>query len=142
MTTTVLTFPPGGTVQHPYVRDNTGAYITISGTPGDKLVTFLLPYGSYGPDQPPLPVNVTADMRDLADVGTPMTIRARGSFRFGATPIDDWCCGVSPILSEPSNNTPDWPGSSITPTIMEVDKSYSGPENETATGPNFPRHVE
>ncbi len=141
LTTVVQIFPgpPGTTcVNHPYARDTTGAFLQVCGATGDKLVTLLLPFGSFTPTQPPAVITVNATLSNLADLGTPLTIRARGGFRFGSTPLDDWCC--DPVIVIPASSTSSsWPGSPVTPTLITIDKAYSGPEDETATGPNFPR---
>ena len=137
-----LTFPgPGGgtgCVSHPFARDTTGAYVQVCGPTGDKLVVLELPFGSFTSSQPAATISVGASLSNLADLGAPLTIRARGGFRFGNTPLDDWCC--DPVILLPtSNDGTGWPNGSVTPTLMTIAKSYSGPEDETATGPNFPR---
>lgn len=134
---TILTFPGSGgitCVNHPYMRDNTGAFVQVCGNAGDTLVALRLPFGSFTPDQPPMAVNVTASMSSLADAGAPLTIQARGGYQFGYTPLDDWCCGDNPSLTFSS-----WVNGSVTPTLLTLTKTYNGPEDETATGPNFPR---
>ena len=132
---TVITVPGSGTITHPYMVNSTGAFVTISGlTPGDTFVALRLPFGSFTPDQPPLSVDVTVSMSNLADLGTPLTIRARGGYQLGYTPLNDWCCGDDPSLSLSA-----WVSDSVTPTLFTLSKSYNGPEDETATGPNFPR---
>lgn len=134
---TVLTFPGSGgvtCVNHPYMRDNTGAFVQVCGNAGDTLVALRLPFGSFTPDQPPLTANVTVSMSNLADLGTPLTIQARGGYQFGYTPLDDWCCGDDPNLTFSG-----WTSGSVTPILFTLEKTYNGPEDETATGPNFPR---
>ena len=132
----VLTFDGAGQATHPLYRDNTGAFITVNGTPGDTLVVLRLPFGSFAPDQPPATVNLTVDMSDFADVGVPLTVQARGGYEFGYTPLDDWCCGDAAWPDAVSG----WTGDTVTPTLLTLSKAYSGPEDETATGPNFLRH--
>lgn len=136
------TFPDdgggSGCVDHPYARDTSGAYIQVCGTAGDKLVVLQLPFGSFTPSQPAVVVSVGASLSNLADLGTPLTLRARGGFRFGNTPLDDWCC--DPVILVPtSDDGSGWPSDSLDPTLVSISKAYSGPEDETATGPNFPR---
>ena len=127
-----------GCVNHPYARDTTGAYVQVCGTAGDKLVVLQLPFGSFTPTQPQAVVSVGATLSSLADLGTPLTIRARGGFRFGNTPLDDWCC--DPVILLPASPVgAGWPNDDVTPTLMTITKAYSGPESETATGPNYPR---
>ncbi|PWH18671.1 MAG: hypothetical protein DDG60_00110 [Anaerolineae bacterium] len=134
---TVLTFPGSGgvtCVNHPYMVNNTGNPVQVCGNAGDTLVALRLPFGSFTPDQPPLTANITVSMSNLADLGTPLTIQARGGYQFGYTPLNDWCCGDDPSVTFSS-----WVNGSVTPTLFTLSKSYNGPEDETATGPNFPR---
>ena len=117
-------------------------YMTVCGTAGDKLVTLVLPFGSFVPGQPTAEVTVTAQLSDLADVSTPLNIQAAGGFQYGATPTNDFCCSPfdATLYNVPNpGDTTTWPGSSVEPIIMTLAKTYVGPENETATGPNFPR---
>ncbi len=137
-----LTFPgPGGgtgCVSHPFARDTTGAYVQVCGPTGDKLVVLELPFGSFTSSQPAATISVGASLSNLADLGTPLTILARGGFRFGNTPLDDWCC--DPVILLPTDNDgTNWPDADVTPTLISIAKAYNGPEDETATGPNFPR---
>ncbi|MBN2084904.1 MAG: hypothetical protein JW748_06725, partial [Anaerolineales bacterium] len=132
-----VTFNAGGTATHPIMRNATGALITVSGTPGDELVVIRLPFGSFTPDQPPAAVAVTVNMSNLADLGFPLAIRARGGYEFGFTPLDDWCCGDPPHTTLSGYTT-----ASVTPTLFTLSKAYAGPADvsaETATGPNYPR---
>lgn len=132
VTTTQLTFPTGtGCVLHPYAVDNTGNPIQVCGTPGDKLVVLQLPFGSFTADQPPAAVTVNATLSNLADLGTPLTITARGGFRYGNDPLDNPITDPS-IIGATTNAT-------VTPKLIDITKTYNGPEDETATGPNFPR---
>ncbi|MBV6393594.1 MAG: hypothetical protein KPEEDBHJ_02836 [Anaerolineales bacterium] len=132
---TIITVPGSGTVTHPYMVDSSGSFITVSGlTPGDTFVALRLPFGSFTPGQPPAVVDVTATMSNLADLGTPLTVQARGGYQFGYTPLNDFCCGDNPNLTFSG-----WTNDSVTPTLFTLEKTYSGPEDETATGPNFPR---
>jgi fimbrial isopeptide formation D2 family protein/uncharacterized repeat protein (TIGR01451 family) len=144
--TTVIVFPdddgpgPGtaGTVNHPYAVDNTNTPLTVTGTAGDKLVVLRLPFGSFTSAQPPINVAISAALSNYADLGTPLTLRARGGFMFGATPLNDWCCDPA-IVTPSSPDSSAWPGQPVTPSLITVSKAYVGPEDETATGPNFPR---
>lgn len=98
---------------------------------GDQLVVAELPFGSFAPAQPPAALSVTLTMSNLADAGTPMTIAARPFFRYGSNPLDD-PLGDPPIVGSTTATT-------VTPTVVQLTKQYVGPEDETATGPNFPR---
>ena len=89
----VLTFNGAGQATHPLFRDNTGAFINVTGTSGDELVVLRLPFGSFSYEQPPAVVTLNVNLSNLADLGTPLGITARGGYEFGYTPLDDWCCG-------------------------------------------------
>ena len=140
VTATVFTFPDDdgagagttGTIQHPYAVDSSGNPLTVTGTAGDQLVVLQLPFGSFVPTQPEAAIQVTAAMSNLADLNTPLTVRARGGFEFGCDELDN------PTLPDPTILAPD-STDSTTPVVMRMTKTYGGPENETATGPNFPR---
>lgn len=146
LTATELTFPgpgPAGCVNHPYaIAPSTGASLQVCGVPGDKLVVLQLPFGSFTPDQPAINVTVNATLSNLADLNVPLMLRARGGYQFGATPLQDWCCNPfdATILSQPNPDATTWsPSASLFPYIITVAKTYNGPEDETATGPNYPR---
>jgi uncharacterized repeat protein (TIGR01451 family)/fimbrial isopeptide formation D2 family protein len=125
-------------VTHPYAVDSTGAAVRMCdvamGQPlavGQEYVVLRLPFGSFTPGQPAATVHVTADLSEMADAGTPITIATDGGFQFGATPLADPATDPSIFGAAV--------GKDVTPTIMRITKTYIGPENETATGPNFPR---
>jgi len=128
----ILTFDGLGQATHPLIRDATGSYITVTGTAGDTLVVIRLPFGSFAPNQPPAQVDMTVNMSNFADVGTPLSVSARGGYEFGYTPLDDWCCGDPPDATLSGFTI-----STVTPTLFTLAKTYSGPEDENATGPNY-----
>jgi uncharacterized repeat protein (TIGR01451 family) len=145
------TFNASGQVtNHPLsYQAGTGNPIPVTGgQPGDTLVIIELPFGSFVPGQPPAEVSVTLQLSQNANVDASqedppadptLNIYARGGFRFGATPLNDWCCGSPPdatILIE-TGDVPTWPGESLIPTVMTVDKSFDGAEGEIPAGPNF-----
>ncbi len=133
---TVLTVPGSGCITHPYMMDgSTQLPLQVCGlTSGDTFVALRLPFGSFTPDQPPLTVDVTVSMSNLADLGTPLTIQARGGYQYGYNPLNDFCCGDDPVATLSG-----WTSGSVTPILFTLEKTYNGPEDETATGPNFPR---
>ncbi|RPJ27141.1 MAG: hypothetical protein EHM33_09100, partial [Chloroflexi bacterium] len=144
----VLTFPasPQGVctagqtqLSHPFAVDASGVGLPVCGTPGNKFVTMRLPFGSFAADQPAAEVVINAALSNWADVGMPLTLLARGGFQFGATPLNDFCCGDTSIVTPATNDGTTWPNGNVTPTIASITKTYNGPEDETATGPNFPR---
>ena len=132
VSSTVLTFNAAGRATHPFAVDSNGAPLVISGTPGDQLVVLELPFGSFTPDQPPAPINVSAALSNLADVGTSLPIRASAGFRYGNDALNNPSSDPS-IVQSPSTL------SNVTPTLFRLSKTYIGPEDETATGPNFVR---
>ncbi|NTV37928.1 MAG: hypothetical protein HGA82_01875, partial [Anaerolineales bacterium] len=128
----VQIFPaPTGCVDHPWAIDNTGAPVQVCGTIGDQLVSLMLPFGSFFPQQPPAPITVVANLSNFADLGAPLTVQANAGFIYGRTPINDYATDPSRIGASDS--------AAITPTLFNLAKEYIGPEDETATGPNFPR---
>jgi len=122
-------FPNTGTLSHPFTLQS------ITGTPGDELVTIALPYASYTKFQQPARILINAKVSNLADLNAPLTIKTRAGFRYG-------CTGTSaPVPSSPNPND----SGTVTPVLFRVEKKYDGPEidtktGETATGPSFPRH--
>ncbi len=129
----VQTFPDDGSgtgcVSHPWLRDNTGAYVQVCGKAGDKLVSLELPFGSFVPDQPAVNITVKAHLSDLADISPALTIKARGGYMYGATPEDDWCCGDTPIAQPSSNDGTGWPSGDVTPVVMTAEKAFTGKDN-------------
>ena len=101
----------------------------------------------YTAEQPAVPVKVNATwlvdgFDNYADPDNGLTIKAHGGFMFGETPLDDWCCGDTAILQPSTDDGTGWPNATVVPRVMTVSKSYNGPSNkedETATGPNYPR---
>ena len=140
--TTVLVIPDlgggVGTVIHPYAVDISNNPLIVSGVAGDQLLVFQLPFGSFTASQPVASIDFDLELSDLADLGTPLNIRARAGFQFGGTPLNDPATDPT-ILSQPSNATAWAPIAPVTPTLVAMTKTYIGPEDETATGPNFPR---
>lgn len=136
--------PAGGVtcVDHPWARQSNGEFFEVCGPSGDTLVSLRLPFGGVAPGQPIPNITVNASLSSLADVGTTLNIRSRGGFLYGNDSLDNWCCGDTPIITNPSSNSGSWPATPLTPKVFTFDKTYSGPDNvedETATGPNFIR---
>lgn len=130
---TVLTFDASGNVTHPYARTAAGAPVVVTGgTPGNQLVVLQLPFGSFTATQPAAAIQVTTTLSTLADANVALNIRARGGFQYGADALDNPPVDPS-TLGAFTANLP------VTPTIWRLTKTYIGPEDETATGPNFPR---
>ena len=106
-----------------------------------QLIVIEMPVGSYTPGQPDLTATITGTLSPLADLSTPLTYYTRGFFRYGADPLDNPCC--EPLYVSHGTGTNDdvtlWPSHDIIPVVAELNKTYVGPEGETATGPNFPK---
>jgi uncharacterized repeat protein (TIGR01451 family) len=119
---------PASSALHPYAGVGTVTFPT-----GWQLVTIELPFGSFDPSQPEIVVEVAAKVHDFADVNQPLAICTRGGFRFGTS-----ATGGTPITEQGNdviNNN--WECQEVTPTVFTLKKEYLGPEDETATGPNF-----
>lgn len=123
---TVLSCPSGGSVMSPVTALSVVCPTTANGRP-TQLAILQMPFGSFTPAQPPAPIIVSATMSNQADVGTNLPILASAGFIYGS----------SPTGREPSE------GARITAntaaSLFKIAKVYNGPENETATGPNYPR---
>jgi uncharacterized repeat protein (TIGR01451 family) len=126
----ILSCPAGGTVVHPL----TGLSVTCPAAPAGladpfvwQMVVLTLPFGSFTVGQPAVDLTVSATISNLADLDTLLPIRASSGFRFGTSPT-----GNTPIQGATVTD-------SIQPTILTVRKTNNAPEDETATGPNYPR---
>lgn len=134
ITATVLTLTAAG-VPHPYAKAANGTPLLITPpagfSPGDQLVVLQIPYGSFTPAQNPADIVVTTALSNLADINAPLPIRAQGGFRFGNDALDN--PATDPTIVGPATS------STVTPVVYRLTKTYIGPEDETTTGPNFPR---
>ena len=99
---------------------------------GDVLLVVELPFGSFTASQPPATVDIDLELSELADLDVPLPIHASAGFRYGATPLDDPATDP-PIVQAPPVSA------DVDPELARLSKTYLGPEDETATGPNFPR---
>jgi hypothetical protein len=127
-------------IPHPYAVDSNGAPVYVKSTDygagftnGDQLLVAQLPFGSFTPSQPTATLAINASVSNLADINVPLTMAARGGFQFGndalANPTVDPSLIGATVSAAPSPNT----------SLLTLAKTYIGPEDETATGPNFPR---
>ncbi|HEY7327755.1 MAG TPA: isopeptide-forming domain-containing fimbrial protein [Gemmataceae bacterium] len=127
--TQVLTFDASGHVTHPFLKTSSGQPAVITGTPGDELVVFTLPLGSFTPGEPPATIDFSTQLSTLATLNVPLSVTATGGFQFAADPENDPTADP-PIVGSTTTTT-------VTPTLFQIQKTYLGPEQETATGPNF-----
>lgn len=123
-----------GTIIHPL----TGLPVSCPATPAGMASPFTwqyliieLPFGSFAPDQPVAPVTITAQMSDFADFDLAMPVYAQGGFRFGADALDN------PFTDPPVMSTRI--SAATTPALFILNKQYLWREDETPTGPNYPR---
>ncbi|KAA1257571.1 Serine-aspartate repeat-containing protein D precursor [Rubripirellula obstinata] len=149
LVTTSITFPDDGatgfgTIDHPYWVNSSGNPLQVTGNAGDTLVVIELPFGSVTPGQPAADILVSASVSNLADLAAPLTIQTRSGFRYGEDAADNPTAPDPSIVSDTQTDVssagPGWAQTvDITPTLITLSKTYVGPENETATGPNFQR---
>ncbi len=135
VTAVTLTFNASGQATHPYAVTAAGAPVVVTGTPGDQLVVLRLPFGSFTPTQPAATIQITANLSNLADLGVALPIRVRGGFQFGADPLSNPATDPSIVGTFPAVGV----APTVTPAVWTLSKTYVGPEDETTTGPNFPR---
>ena len=136
VTDNALNCNAGGAATHPL----TGLTVTCPPLPPGagasttnywRFVVLTLPFGSFTADQPPTAVTVNASLSNKADLGVALPIYANGGFRYGADPLNN--PGTDPPISGARVSAP------VTPTLLRLTKIYNGPEDETATGPNYKR---
>jgi len=133
---TVNVFDSTGEILHPFAVDANGDPITVSGTPGDTYVTVELPLGSVTENLPVIDVEITAHIDKHLYVDPDggaledFDVDIYNGFRFGTDPLDN-----------PASDTPDPPAlvdtQTFRPEVIRFQKVYDGPEQETATGPNY-----
>ena len=123
-----------GTFTHPL----TGLTVTCPAAPAGMVTPFTwqylvveLPFGSFAPEQPVVPVTITAQMSDFADLGLDLPVFAQGGFRFGADALHN------PATDPPIVGTRI--SAATTPALFILNKQYLWREDETPTGPNYPR---
>lgn len=135
ITPIAVTIGAGGTYTHPIARTNTGAAVTGTApagfVAGDTLYVLELPFGSFVDEQTIALIDVNATVSAEADLSSPLRIASRGGFRYGSDALDNPTTDPS-ILGAVASTTTD-------PQLIRLTKTYLGPEDETATGPNYPR---
>ena len=127
--TTVITFDANGEATHPFAKDSAGKPLVIQGTAGDELVVVELPFGSYGPSQPPIDINFQGQISPLAQPTRSYDVTATGGYRYqldasGNPTVDQADLGTT--ATDP-----------VQPQLFRLKKTSNTPEHETATGPNF-----
>lgn len=129
-----LEFGSTGKLQHPFALDSHGARVELTANPGDQLIVFLLPIGSYVSDQPSLEIDFDVTLSDKADVGIEHPIQAFAGYRYGSDALDNPL--HDPMIRSSVSNIV------FTPEVAVTNIHYVGPENETTVGSNFLRQYE
>ncbi len=121
-----------------FIHPLTGLIVNCPAAPAGMVTPFTwqylvveLPFGSFAPEQPLAPLTITAQMSDFADLGLDLPVYAQGGFQFGAD-----------ALHNPSTDPPiigTRISSATTPALFILNKEYLWREDETPTGPNYPR---
>jgi large repetitive protein len=119
---------------HPVAVDSNNLPLVICGKTGDSFVTLQLPFGSFVPDQPIAQIEILASLSNLADVDAPLNINHRAGFIYGNDSLNNPASDPSIVSNFNFSQT--------IPKLFTITKTYIGPENETATGPNFRRRYQ
>ncbi|MEM7491656.1 MAG: LEPR-XLL domain-containing protein, partial [Pseudomonadota bacterium] len=127
--TTELVFDATGQIEHPFAVDSLGDPLVVTGAEGDTLLVVSLPYGSFSPGNPPVDVELSLDLSELADLDQPLDITATGGFALGndsqSNPATDpTITGATASLS-------------VQPELYTLTKTSTAPEEEAATGPSY-----
>jgi hypothetical protein len=121
---------------HPY--SSSGLTLPINPNTGAQTNQWrwyfaISPYSSYGSDQPEFllqEMSLQASSADGAIIGSPLSVRAKPWFMYGADALDNSSSDPS-IVGTIQSTT-------ITPQLLLVKKSHNKTESETVTGPNYP----
>jgi len=138
--TKVLPFDSAGHVLHPYAENSSGKPVVVTGPPGGELIVIQLPFGSFTVGQPTATVNFSAHINGNDDLNTPIDLQIEGGFQYGADPLNDPT--VDPSICHQNDASVPLTTVPVTPALFTVQKVYLGPEQETATGPNFKHQYE
>ncbi|HEY3900126.1 MAG TPA: SdrD B-like domain-containing protein [Chthoniobacter sp.] len=140
VTVTKLTFqaadaahPLGPWAIHPYAVDSSGnpevVYAPAGYGVGDTLLVLQLPFGSFTPTQPAATINLDLTVSNLTELNRGLNISARGGFEFGNDALNNPTTDPSIVGN--------YQQATILPQLMTITQTYLGPEQETATGPDF-----
>ncbi|MFW6055791.1 MAG: hypothetical protein ACOC9B_00570 [Chloroflexota bacterium] len=104
--------------------------LDVTGPEDYRLLIVEYPLGSFTDDQPAAVFTIDCTLNSEAALGEAETFLANPLFRFGADAEDN------PTVDPPifgTQGTDD-----VVPTVITLEKGNDAPENETATGPNYP----
>ena len=127
----MVDFDANGDATHPFAKDAQGQPLVIKGTPGDQLVVVQLPFGSYGPDQPPIDINFTgvASSDAQANPNPAYKIQTQGGFQYDTDLANNPTVNVATMGQQTTD--------AVEPQLFRLTKTSDAQENETVTGPNF-----
>lgn len=114
-----------------FANPATGATVPLQF--GETLLIVGGSSGSFAPAQPPACVELAFGLGDatVAPLYVTRSITITPFFSFGADPLDN------PQSDPPIVGSPATLG--VTPSVIRLAKAIAAPEDETATGPNYPR---
>ncbi|MEO1556693.1 MAG: isopeptide-forming domain-containing fimbrial protein, partial [Pseudomonadota bacterium] len=127
--TTEIVFDAAGEALHPVALDMFGDPLIVTGTPGDTLLVFELPFGSFSAGNPPVDIVMTLDFSDQADLDEDFTFQTRGGFAFGNDPLNNPETDPSTVSA--------FETTTVGQTLFELQKLTNVPEGEGATGPSY-----
>ena len=124
-------------LKHPITEEQ------LKGSDGDHLLIWTLPVGSYQQSSPPLDVDIPFLLKTTSPdvLRDDINVTAGGGYRYGSDPRDN--ANPSNPLDPQSPFDPVIPATTdawvIHPVPVLLDKETDAHEDETATGPNFPK---
>ncbi len=128
LTATAATINSSGPNSGQFLNPLTNQYQTApAGFDGDTVEVVTLPFGSFTPPETPADIKVGYQIGNSAALNVPQPIAVDSGFALGSSPT-----GNGVIIQTPPNT------GTITPVLFIINKTYLGPEDETATGNDFP----
>ena len=113
---------------HPYDSEGVVLDMPVGVNDGDKWYLVEHSFGSFTPDQPIATITFEATTSDSAQVGVGVGITSQAGFRYGDTATND----NGPIQEAAAETL------TITPQVIDIEKSDNLTEAQTVTGPNYP----
>ena len=116
-------FDSSGNFTVPGTASNPGGAVVLTGTAGDKVAYFTLPFGSFTAGQTAVSLPITINVPSSVSVGTPISLTPIGVFEYG-----DSATGNTPIVTSGAT-------SSASASILTINTVYSS-TGELVTGPS------
>ena len=116
-----------------FVNPDTGLAVPLAQNETLAIVRYTL--GSFSPTQPPACATLSFALGNTVAAPLDLTrfVALTPIFALGADPLDD--PATDPAVAGATVSMP------VTPKLIKLTKTIVAPENETATGPNYPRTV-